>query len=360
MKTAEDIIISKKFYELSQSEKEIVQELVSGEDEYEAMRWFLTTTTQSFENEKIVPSSNLKQGVMAHLNQKQAAPKVFWLNGAGAFLFPADKKFYQYPGLQIAAVALLMVSAVAIFNYSKPVQNNLALHSDETIISQQENLMDSPNSDKDQMGITQPDNTSPEDQNDNETNEVSVGENRMTTQLNNDQVRELPADDVISTTSISTRDMAVAEEMKLSEAEQSYNYYSAPATSKEDNDAFVQEQMVLKDEQPLKKTESKVFTGNSKDASKNQKPGTKQENSKQTESTGFASDDAIGTSSPTTSVERNEGVTGGYLTGSAGGTYGETAADSSVNKTSTETEKSAKKVSVQQTAFLKKLMFIVK
>jgi hypothetical protein len=138
MKTAEDIIISKRYFELNAAEKEAVKEYASNEEDYEAMRWFLISTGNEFAKEKIEPSSDLRRGVMAHLNQKQTAPKTIWLNGVSAFLFPSDKKFFQYPAFQMAAVAAVVVAIVLIYNQN-PISDNqeMALNNQT---EQQENL----------------------------------------------------------------------------------------------------------------------------------------------------------------------------------------------------------------------------
>ena len=127
MKTAEEIIISKRFFELTPSEKEVVKEYASNEEDYDAMRWFLISAGDSFAKEKITPSADLRKGVMAHLQQKQAAPKTVWLNGVSAFLFPAEKPFYRAPAFQMAAVAALLVSAVMLYN-NTPMQADLAVN----------------------------------------------------------------------------------------------------------------------------------------------------------------------------------------------------------------------------------------
>jgi hypothetical protein len=115
MKEAEDIIIAKRFFELTPAEMEAVREFASNEEDYDAMRWFLQSTRTSFANEKIEPSKNLRQGVFAHLNQ-QPAQKTVWLNGVAAFMFPREKKFYQYPAFQMAAVGLLLVGFVFMYD----------------------------------------------------------------------------------------------------------------------------------------------------------------------------------------------------------------------------------------------------
>ena len=58
MNTAEDIIRKKKFFELTVTERELVKDYATNEEDYEAMRWFLLSTSSAFEQEKITPSEN--------------------------------------------------------------------------------------------------------------------------------------------------------------------------------------------------------------------------------------------------------------------------------------------------------------
>lgn len=130
MKEVEDIIISKKYFELTPSELELVQELAANEEDYEAMKWFLTSTHANFSSAQINPSAGLRNNVMAHLN-KQPAQKTIWLNGAVTFLFPKQKKLYQMPALQMAAVAVLLIGVVLVYNGNFKEQDNLALNTPE-------------------------------------------------------------------------------------------------------------------------------------------------------------------------------------------------------------------------------------
>ncbi len=106
IKEAENIILSKKYFELSPDELELVNEYVSNEEDFEEMKWFLLSTQASFANEQVKPSTDLKKNVYEHLHQ-DAGQKRIWLNSLGVFLFPTQKKIYQYPALQMAAIAVI-------------------------------------------------------------------------------------------------------------------------------------------------------------------------------------------------------------------------------------------------------------
>jgi len=133
MKDAEDIIISKRFFELTPGELEAVKEFASNEEDYDAMRWFLKSTKSTFEEEKIDASPALRTSVMAHLSQKKPSQTI-WLNGVGAFMFPSQKKFYQYPAFQIAAVAIILVGFVFMYDGTLNSDKELAVNENDDLI----------------------------------------------------------------------------------------------------------------------------------------------------------------------------------------------------------------------------------
>lgn len=349
MNTAEDIIISKRYFELTSSEKEVVRDLVSNEEEYEAMRWFLISTEESFAEEKIEPSSDLKKGVMAHLQQKQGAPKTIWLNGVGAFLFPAEKKFYQYPALQIAAVAVLFISVVAVYNSGKELDQTLAVNDQSEISSPEENTL------SENETISQEENDSGNDQPEQQiVSGVVTGEGTKTGTLDKDLV---PADEAYY------RDMSVAEEIKYAEADEDevladelQDVSSTGAGEPAQPNTVVLDNIVSRNE-------SKSELSKSKDEDKNLKQNSKKETNLKTGSTSADQNAPAGyaytsTEKTVTEAEKEEAT---YLTGSAGGVYRETAADSvSSDKTKADAEEGQVKFSISDTKILKKLVFVVK
>lgn len=117
IKEAENIILTKQYYELSADELATVSELVANAEEFEDMKWFLASTQQALVSEKIEASPDLKKKVMAHLNQP-ADKRRFWLNGVIPFLLPEDKKFYQKPAFQMSIAAVLIIGFIMINNNS--------------------------------------------------------------------------------------------------------------------------------------------------------------------------------------------------------------------------------------------------
>jgi hypothetical protein len=123
---AENIILNKEYFELSADELATVSELVQNAEEYDEMKWFLASTQGMIAQEKIEATPELKNKVMAHLNQSESKRR-FWLNGVIPFLLPEDKKFYQKPAFQMGMAALVVVG-VFMFMPDKLDDPSLALH----------------------------------------------------------------------------------------------------------------------------------------------------------------------------------------------------------------------------------------
>lgn len=364
MKTAEDIIISKRYFELNAAEKEAVKEYASNEEDYEAMRWFLISTGNEFAKEKIEPSSDLRRGVMAHLNQKQAAPKTIWLNGVSAFLFPSDKKFFQYPAFQMAAVAAVVVAIVLIYNQN-PISDNqeMALNNQT---EQQENLNE----------INAPETVSPDENSNQNRNDLTDEANdQMPVEASKLAAleKEAPAtDDLETAPALYYRDMAVAEEVKLLEDDvDEYSLSSnistgtnvqQPAQTSVDDIAVYDKSDA--DGQNLKQDVNKKQNGEGKDL---EKPNKNADLGGGTTRTGREELDNKVVTAPagyTTTVATNESVDenkskneGEYKTATAGGVFGDVTTESEIAE---EKEESAVKYSIAQTKMLKKLIFVVK
>ncbi len=351
MKLAEDIIISKRYFELTSSEKEVVKELVSNEEEYEAMRWFLTSTGDAFTQEKIEPSRDLRKGVMAHLQQKQTATKTIWLNGVGAFLFPTEKKFYQYPGLQIAAVAVLLVSAVAVYNSSSKMEDTLAVNDTEEIVSPEEKLVF-------ESETMVPETTTA-------LNDEEVAQPLIDSRNEVSDLMEAPADMAPGEAASYYREMSVAEEIKYAEQDD-----ESPAVVVELDNVSTGSGSTLKQDQTVVNLSSTLYKKNedlkqeavkSKDSDKVLRDETKRNDNSKSTTTVSTNAPAGNIGYTTTEKESSEDVDGNaYVTGSAGGVFGDTADSAATDGNKPEVEEQTKKFSINDTKILKKLVFVVK
>ncbi|MEX1001264.1 MAG: hypothetical protein WDZ35_04035 [Crocinitomicaceae bacterium] len=128
-KETENIILNKEYYELSPKELETVNELVSNEEQYEEMKWFLVSTQEALAHEQIEVTPDLKKRVMAHLGQPKSKQAFRW-NGMLVFLFPEEKRFYQKPAFQLSIAALLLIGFLFIYNPTLK-EDNMALNQTE-------------------------------------------------------------------------------------------------------------------------------------------------------------------------------------------------------------------------------------
>ncbi len=104
----EEIIRGKQYFELTSDEMAAVKDYATNQEEYDEMRWFLTNVNETFASEKIVASPGLRTKVMRHLENSQkravAAPRPL-----REILFPSGKHFFQYPAVQLAAAAVVVI-----------------------------------------------------------------------------------------------------------------------------------------------------------------------------------------------------------------------------------------------------------
>jgi len=326
-----------------------VKELVSNEEEYEAMRWFLTSTGDVFTKEKIEPSRDLRKGVMAHLQQKQTATKTFWLNGVSAFLFPAEKKFYQYPALQIAAVAVLFVSIVAVYNTSSKIQDTLAVNdTKQNLTTEEKTVFES------ETMVTEGSEKLEDQQNvdpvtSNTRNEVS-------------DVMEAPADMSPAEATSYYREMSVAEEIKYAEQDD-----ESPAVAVDLDNVTTGSGATLRQDQTVnlsssvyKKNENtKQEADKLKEDGKNLKDESKRDVSSKTTTT-VSTNAPAGSNLGYTTTEKENVEGNAYVTGSAGGVFGDTADSAANDGNKPEVEEQTKKFSINDTKILKKLVFVVK
>ena len=327
MKEVEDIIISKKYFELTPSELELVKELAANEEDFEAMKWFLASTKSSLASDQISPNSALRSNVMAHLH-KQPAQKTIWLNSVAAFMFPAQKKFYQMPALQMAAVAVLLIGVVFVYNGNFKEQDNLALNtpvtdnvttSDETIVTESLNL----NEPSKEIIAGNQDGESP-----NKPNGDGFQKGLLNKAFANEQLND---EDVAI-----DKDFSVAEEVKLNwyraDSEgpgnvlgQNNNGTVASGTTSTSGD--VVDQVVLS---------STIQTVSDKDL-KNKKSGNlKSENSKISDEYSVNQSPAMVDDNIALDEKKESEDTGTYKTAMAGGVYRETIAVDGRNEVTTK------------------------
>jgi len=141
---AEKIILTKNFYELSPSEKEAIKDYAQNETDFNEIKSFLSTTKQTFDQQKLHVSDNLSQSILNHLNQPVSQKKT-WYNSLILFLFPEQKRFYQYPAFQITFASLLILFIINIIpdisnDGQLAVNNEISTPEDKQKVNDEENL----------------------------------------------------------------------------------------------------------------------------------------------------------------------------------------------------------------------------
>lgn len=357
MKTAEEIIISKRFFELSPSEKEAVKEYASNEEDYEAMRWFLISTGTAFAADKITPSADLKRGVMAHLNQKQMPAKTIWLNGLTTFLFPTEKRFYQFPAFQMAAVAAVIVSVVMIYQMN-PMQEDLAVNETPQVIQtpSEQPVITAGQAETGELDqVTLPDATSSVNENGAEAVDLQplAMEEKVTASVDEYYYRE----------------MSVAEEVKLSN-EASDDSKSIQSESEEINvstgayNVASTEKLgsgVLKKQENLADSDG-LFSRNENGATRKESYKADAAKDKNNEDVKVASPGVAGAATVSGDLSGTAKDEKTYHTATAGGVYSNSFNDSTVTTTTItdSDEENAARLSITETKALKKLFFVVK
>lgn len=122
---AEKIIIKKQYFELTSSELEIVSALVSDEVEYNDMKAFLLTTENVFKSQKITNTPELDDKILTHLNASFTTNRT-WYNSFMLFLFPRDRRVYQYPAFQLALASVLIFGVFNLMNFDNLKGNEMA------------------------------------------------------------------------------------------------------------------------------------------------------------------------------------------------------------------------------------------
>ena len=114
MKTVEDIVKQKKYFELTPNERDLVKEFASNEEEYDNLKYLLSESGQYFDSRKVEASSAMREHIMEKL-YPPITSSVKWYQSVWLFLFPPQKSFYQYPAFQLVGVLLVFVGIFTLY-----------------------------------------------------------------------------------------------------------------------------------------------------------------------------------------------------------------------------------------------------
>lgn len=105
-----NIIMDKKFIELSSSEKEELKEWCTTEEEFDQLNQVFIGIEQLKAEQIITPKAETKQSLDSLFAQKHIkAASPIWYNSLLVLVYPKDKPFIRRPIVQFAALALIFL-----------------------------------------------------------------------------------------------------------------------------------------------------------------------------------------------------------------------------------------------------------
>lgn len=110
-----DVMMDKQYFELSSSEKEELAQYCSNEDEYNHLREVMIGV-ESIKFDSYTPKSETKQKLDDLFDQTYPKASPVWYMSVLGVVVPKEKPIHRQPLVQIAAIALLVLLAVPLFN----------------------------------------------------------------------------------------------------------------------------------------------------------------------------------------------------------------------------------------------------
>jgi hypothetical protein len=118
-----DIITEKEFHQLTKDELTQVSELCSNENEFVQMKQVFGQLANASEG-IVTPKTETKASLDELFAQTYPKSSPVWYNSILAVVVPKEKPFYRQPLMQLAAVALLLLLVIPMFNNDLVVPNN--------------------------------------------------------------------------------------------------------------------------------------------------------------------------------------------------------------------------------------------
>ena len=137
-KEIENIILNKKFFELTAEEKYLIQEFAETEVDFEQLKFVFTQIKEIKRAEKPSVDEAVKANLDVLFDKAYSQKRLVWYNKLWLFLWPEETRFYARPLLQFATVLALIISVVTFVPFSEKQQ--LALN-DARTDAQEENRL---------------------------------------------------------------------------------------------------------------------------------------------------------------------------------------------------------------------------
>lgn len=129
-KEIENIILNKKFFELTAEEKNLIQEFAETEVDFEQLKFVFTQVEGIKRAEKLHVDKAVKSNLDILFDKTYSQKRLVWYNKLWIFLWPEETRFYARPLVQFATVIALIISVVTFVPFSEKQQ--LALNDART------------------------------------------------------------------------------------------------------------------------------------------------------------------------------------------------------------------------------------
>lgn len=128
MKTVEEIVMTKAFFELTDQERLQVKDFAENQEDYDKLKTLLSSTNHFFSENKVVASEGMRDHIMEKL-YPPTAESIRWYQSVWLFLFPPNKSFFQYPAFQLVGVLVVFIGIFSL--WQNPIKKDeLAQNSD--------------------------------------------------------------------------------------------------------------------------------------------------------------------------------------------------------------------------------------
>ena len=117
-----NIVLEKKYFELTPSDKESIGLWATNEEEYDALRSVLLSAQAIAIDNETQLSPSVKQRLDERFAAKHAHQNETVWNRFLIFFFPRDTQFFKKPGFQLAMVALVIALIIPFLWQDKPAQ----------------------------------------------------------------------------------------------------------------------------------------------------------------------------------------------------------------------------------------------
>lgn len=111
----EYIIKNFEYYELDDTQKELIVDWAENSDEFEALQNTLLATDQFVQSQESELNPTIKQRLDVRFNEKHNQKRLVWYNKLWVFLWPNDSPFYKRPLIQFAAICLIVAITIPFF-----------------------------------------------------------------------------------------------------------------------------------------------------------------------------------------------------------------------------------------------------